>query len=570
MRSIIRLLTIAAVVGVLPARAAELNPVATGNAVDTFLAGRPNYALATAGATASASTAISGYEAELAIDGILDADANPWIAVDGNTTGTDYLLVDFNQRVSLGALVFMGRFPDRSAGTYTLQYSTGPSPLSASSSWTDIGTYGWQSGAVMPRTAFSFPAVANVSGVRLVTQSAAGLGINIQEFEAYPPITTAPTIVTQPQSATVMAGDAVTLTVSAAGGQTFQWRKNGADLPGATGFAYSLPDVKLSDAGTYTVVVSNDFGSATSNPAQLTVTPAPAYANVREAILADGPIHYFPLDETSGTTANDLGSANFGGGIYTGGVTLGQTVDLPKMATAAAFFDGQDGTFVDLGWFHPGDSVTLEAWVNMAPDASASYKAIIARWDGSYEMDANPTDVGNLVIRNENNEFGLAATTKPIPRGQWAHLASVFADGVLTIYLNGEQGTSQNIGGVLQDLGLNDLDRVLIGATRSGIFGWRGHIANVAVYDKPLSAAQIRAHYRAALPDEGPVLDIQKAVTISWPSFPSGFVLQGAPALQQPVTWTTVTNTVITEGGLNKVTIPTASPNEFIFRLLSP
>jgi len=359
------------------------------------------------------------------------------------------------------------------------------------------------------------------------------------------------------------------LSVAAAGGQSYQWRKDGTDLPGATNFTYTISDVKLTDAGAYTVFVKNDLGDITSNPAQLTVNPAPSYANTKEAILADKPIHYYPLDETSGTVAADLGSKSSGGGNYTGGVTLGQAVPLPQMGKAAAFFDGADGTFVDLGLFHPGDSVTFEAWVNMAPDASATFKAIVARWDGSYEMDANPTDVGNLVIRNSDNAFGLVATAKPFTRGQWSHIASSFANGVMTIYLNGEQGTSLTLGGVLQDLGVNTPDRVLIGATRSGIFGWRGQIAQVAIYDKGLSAAQIRAHYRAALPSQGPALQIEKAVLVSWPTFPAGFTLQSATNAASPV-WTPVTNVVSLEGGFNKVAVPTSSPSNLVFRLLKP
>ena len=567
---IIRYLTIAAAIGVAMARAADLTPAGTGDAVETVLAGRANVALASAGATAFASTAISGYEAELAIDGILNADANPWIAVDGNTAGTDYLAVDFHQKVTLGALVLSGRFADRSAGTYTLQYSKDGSPLSDSSQWTDIGTYGWHSGAVMPRTAFSFAAIANVTGVRIVTKSDAALGDNIQELEAYGPITTPPTIATQPQSTSAMVGDVVTLSVSASGGQAYQWRKDGTDLPGGTGFSYTISDVKLTDAGSYTVVVTNDLGSVTSSAAMLTVTPAPSYASFKEAVVADKPIHYYPLDETNGTVAADLGSQASGGGTYTGGITLGQPLALTQLGKAAAFFDGQDGSFVDLGLFHPGNSVTLEAWANMATDAAANYKAIVARWDGSYEMDANPTDVGNLVIRNETDAFGLVATAKAFQRGQWYHIASVFDNGVLTIFLNGEQGTSQTIGGVLQDLGRNTPDRVFIGATRTGVFCWRGSIAQVAIYDKGLSAAQIRAHYRAALPAEGPTMSIERAVVVSWPNFPPGYTLQSASSLQTPAAWNSVTNTAVTEGGLFKVAVPTANPSNMVFRLIKP
>ena len=57
----------------------------------------------------------------------------------------------------------------------------------------------------------------------------------------------------------------------------YQWQCNGVDIPGATAAAYTVADAQVSDAGAYTVVVRNAAGSATSNPAAVTVN-APAVA----------------------------------------------------------------------------------------------------------------------------------------------------------------------------------------------------------------------------------------------------------------------------------------------------
>jgi hypothetical protein len=86
----------------------------------------------------------------------------------------------------------------------------------------------------------------------------------------------APVIQTQPQSQTVTAGNSVQLSVTATGAPapTYQWRKDGATITGATGSSYSLASVQLADAGSYAVTVSNPIGSVTSNPATLTVNPA--------------------------------------------------------------------------------------------------------------------------------------------------------------------------------------------------------------------------------------------------------------------------------------------------------
>ncbi|MBI5800233.1 MAG: immunoglobulin domain-containing protein [Verrucomicrobia bacterium] len=83
----------------------------------------------------------------------------------------------------------------------------------------------------------------------------------------------APAITAHPQSQTVNAGASVTFTVVASGTAplSHQWRKDGANLPGATGTSLALTSVQPADAGSYSVVVSNSAGFATSAAATLTV-----------------------------------------------------------------------------------------------------------------------------------------------------------------------------------------------------------------------------------------------------------------------------------------------------------
>src|SRR4051812_1815648 len=89
------------------------------------------------------------------------------------------------------------------------------------------------------------------------------------------PAATGPTLSTQPSSQSVTAGSNVSFTVAASGSPTptYQWRKNGADISGATSATLALNGVQASDAGSYTVVVSNSAGLVTSSAATLTVNP---------------------------------------------------------------------------------------------------------------------------------------------------------------------------------------------------------------------------------------------------------------------------------------------------------
>jgi hypothetical protein len=76
------------------------------------------------------------------------------------------------------------------------------------------------------------------------------------------------TITIQPTSRKVLAGAKTALAVGYLGSEpTFQWRRNGADVPGATGAAYILSNVQAAVTGSYTVVVSNSINWQTSSPA---------------------------------------------------------------------------------------------------------------------------------------------------------------------------------------------------------------------------------------------------------------------------------------------------------------
>lgn len=87
-----------------------------------------------------------------------------------------------------------------------------------------------------------------------------------------------PSISMQPVGVTNVAGSLISLSVGASGSGPFsyQWRVGAGNLPGATNSTHNIPNVHLSDAGNYSVIVGNTSGSVTSAPATLAVTVPPA------------------------------------------------------------------------------------------------------------------------------------------------------------------------------------------------------------------------------------------------------------------------------------------------------
>jgi hypothetical protein len=85
-----------------------------------------------------------------------------------------------------------------------------------------------------------------------------------------------PEITTQPAGISVGTGDPAAFSVVATGSPppSYQWRRNGADIPGATSSNYTLSATYPSDTGArFSVRVSNRHGTVTSNEAVLTVGP---------------------------------------------------------------------------------------------------------------------------------------------------------------------------------------------------------------------------------------------------------------------------------------------------------
>lgn len=85
-----------------------------------------------------------------------------------------------------------------------------------------------------------------------------------------------PSITSQPYRSTAAVGSFLTFTVGASGTGplTYQWFLGGSPVAGATTATLTLQTVKMADAGTYSAVVGNPYGSSTSLGAVLTVTAA--------------------------------------------------------------------------------------------------------------------------------------------------------------------------------------------------------------------------------------------------------------------------------------------------------
>jgi len=203
------------------------------------------------------------------------------------------------------------------------------------------------------------------------------------------------TITTQPQSQTLSEGATLSLNVGAGGfpAPTYQWRKEGIPISGATASSYTKMGVIETDAGTYDVVISNVVGEVTSSPAGLTVNVAPSItAQPKAKTIIEGANTSFSV------TAIGTGPLSFqwrkGGGEISGQTAT--SLSLPNVQTADA------GSY-DVVISNVVGSVISEA-VNLTVQVPVS-------------ISTQP--LSQTVVANTSVSFSVVATGDPAPTYQW-------------------------------------------------------------------------------------------------------------------------------------------------------
>jgi hypothetical protein len=108
-----------------------------------------------------------------------------------------------------------------------------------------------------------------------------------------------------PKSQTVLAGSNVYLDTRSQMADSWQWRFNGIEIPGATGRSLPITNLQSAYAGTYSVVYSNAAGTSISN-AIVAVASGPALGFSPLWSLAPGDRPYLTIDTSSVTDQRSL------------------------------------------------------------------------------------------------------------------------------------------------------------------------------------------------------------------------------------------------------------------------
>jgi len=241
-----------------------------------------------------------------------------------------------------------------------------------------------------------------------------------------------------------------------------------------------------------------------------------------DTVLADNPLGYWRLGESSGTTAYD--AVTPGGEDLTigSGVTLGVTGALTNSSggdtdTAVTFATGNiQGSSATKFDFTASTSFTAEAWLKTTNDGDAQF--FLSTWTSNTSgfflglFNRGGTG-GRLTLGAQINDtdgkslgaFG-DATTPDLADGKWHHVAltrdhtgtqniasmGLFVDGVKLTSLNvyGNSTLTAGIDGSFLRLG-----------NRDGGLHYNGSMDEAAIYDSKLSDAEILEHHTVGVPE---------------------------------------------------------------------
>jgi len=308
--------------------------------------------------------------------------------------------ISWVQRAAAGKPIVTPATPARrtvkigQTATFTVTASGSPTP-----------TYQWQrNGAnIAGATAASYTTPAavaadNGASYRCVVSSSAGSSTS---NAAILTLAVAPGITLQPVSQTVALGSSVTFLVNVSGKPrpTFQWQRNGVDIPHATAISYIIAKTVAADHGaTFRCVVTNIAGSATSANATLSIS---GVSTVAPTITTQ------PMNKT---------------------VTVGQTATFTVAATGtpAPTYQWQKNSTNISG----ATSASYTTSATVAGDNGATFRCVVTNSVGSktsnsatLTVNVAPTittqPVNKTVTVGQTATFTVAATGTPAPTYQW-------------------------------------------------------------------------------------------------------------------------------------------------------
>ena len=304
-----------------------------------------------------------------------------------------------------------------------------------------------------------------------------------------------PLIVEQPQNLKVLVGSMASFKISALGysSLSYQWQKNGSDIPGATDSSYTIPQVSLADSGNvYRVIVSNSSGKDTSNNAVLSVE------NV-SSNCPDGIIHYYHLSESSSPYKDTVG--------FSDGTSSNSPSPVSGVVGTAQNFSSQEKINISkdesFDW-NSNESFSIEFWMKTNTTPSDNEVIIGRKYDPSTSynwwvgINANAKAVFQLASSGENGAI-IGDKGQALNDGSW-HLIAAVRDNVTGKNYLIVDGVAVDSSSVTYTKGFQGSNDINLGYLNfAPFYYYSGSLDEVAFYRVALTASETQNQYNKGL-----------------------------------------------------------------------
>ena len=287
-----------------------------------------------------------------------------------------------------------------------------------------------------------------------------------------------PLILVQPADLTVTAGEEARLSVTAVGEAPlgYQWFRGDVPVPGANAREMVLPAASVSDAGFYSVTVSNAFGMASSDLVEITVescSPLPV------DLAAWWPVDGTPVNLVGGDAIQLVNGATYSSSL------VGQGIHL----------DGVDDYLILPQSPITNDAFTLEAWIR--PETIIAAPVVFEQGTSLFNrVGLQITSEGALGGFINSGHYQAQSSNGVIRAGQWSHIAFAQAPGAQQIYLyvNGALvADGSTFGEQVNNQG--PLHLGISGFLQSNVL--QGVMDEVAIHNRVMSLEEVRALFLA-------------------------------------------------------------------------
>ena len=287
-------------------------------------------------------------------------------------------------------------------------------------------------------------------------------------------------IAQQPAGASVCEGNSLTLSVVTPNpGVTYQWRKDGVAIPGATGPSYTIASANANAAGDYDVVITADCGSLTSSIAEVNVLSSGGND------ITDGLVFHVPLDGSMAEVANNI-SNNFTVAFPGVADRFGNPQGAANFASAIGGVQYQSQGFLPVG----SAAYSISLWFYGMLDQQYTFVG----WG------INSNNQSNRIETREGRQLNnywyandLVTPNNSYAVNQWQLVTATWDGSTQRIYVNGAQvasrvpSTPQNVANTPMILG---------SLSSSGAVPC--YLDDVRVYNRALSPGEITALFEAS------------------------------------------------------------------------